>query len=116
MQVIRKIMKKHNRETLPLSNEQLMDAQYDVIAGKMPEKHNEVVLIVDGNNYINELVVYALGLKNQEEFSKDIMAALASGESLESESITDFLPESSSLFSYLVICSPFSSSTPFSSK
>lgn len=28
MQVIRKIMKKHNRETLPLSNEQLMDALY----------------------------------------------------------------------------------------
>ena len=73
-----------------IGDEKLMDAQYDVIAGRMPKKYNEVVLIVDGNNYINELVVYALGLKNQDEFTKDIMAALASGESLESESITEY--------------------------
>ncbi len=73
-----------------IGDERLMDAQYDVIAGRMPQKYNEVVLIVDGNNYINELVVYALGLKDQDEFAKNIMAALASGESLKSESITEY--------------------------
>ncbi len=73
-----------------IGDEDLMDAQYDVIAGKMPEKFNEVVLIVDGNNMINELVVYALGLKDQEEFTKNIMQALASGESLENEDITEY--------------------------
>lgn len=73
-----------------IGDDALMNAQYDVIAGRMPENYNEVVLIVDGNNQINELVVYALGLKDQEEFTKDIMAALASGETLESESITEY--------------------------
>lgn len=73
-----------------IGDSKLMDAQYDVIAGRMPEKYNEVVLIVDGNNQINELVVYALGLKNQEEFTKNIMSALASGESLESEDVTEY--------------------------
>ena len=73
-----------------IGDERLMDSQYDVIAGRMPQKHNEVVLIVDGNNQINELVVYALGLKNQEEFTKNIMAALASGETLENDSITEY--------------------------
>ncbi len=73
-----------------IGDERLMDAQYDVIAGRMPEKYNEVVLIVDGNNQINELVVYALGLKNQEEFTKNIMAALASGETLENDDISEF--------------------------
>ena len=73
-----------------IGDDKLMDAQYDVIAGKMPEKFNEVVLIVDGNNMINELVVYALGLKDQEEFTKNIMQALASGESLENEDITEY--------------------------
>ena len=73
-----------------IGDDDLMDAQYDVIAGKMPEKFNEVVLIVDGNNMINELVVYALGLKDQEEFTKNIMQALASGESLENEAITEY--------------------------
>lgn len=73
-----------------IGDDKLMEAQYDVIAGKMPEKFNEVVLIVDGNNMINELVVYALGLKDQEEFTKNIMQALANGESLENESITEY--------------------------
>ena len=73
-----------------IGDERLMDSQYDVIAGRMPQKYNEVVLIVDGNNQINELVVYALGLKNQEEFTKNIMAALASGETLENDSITEY--------------------------
>lgn len=73
-----------------IGDEKLMDAQYDVIAGRMPEKFDEVVLIVDGNNQINELVVYALGLKDQEEFTKNIMQALASGESLENETITEY--------------------------
>ena len=73
-----------------IGDEQLMEAQYDVIAGRMPQNFDEVVLIVDGNNQINELVVYALGLKDQEEFTKNIMSALASGESLEDTSIKEF--------------------------
>ncbi len=73
-----------------IGDETLYDAQYDVIAGKMPEKYNEVVLIVDGNYQINELVVYALGLKDQAEFGKEIMKALSSGESLETETVSKY--------------------------
>ncbi len=73
-----------------ICDEHLMDAQYDVIAGKMPEKYNEVVLIVDGNYQINELVVYALGLKDQAAFGDEIMKALASGESIENEDISKY--------------------------
>ncbi|MBR4286647.1 MAG: ABC transporter ATP-binding protein/permease [Clostridia bacterium] len=73
-----------------IGDERLMEAQYDVIAGRMPNNYNEVVLIVDGNNQINELVVYALGLKDQEEFTKDVMAALMSGETLEDETVTEY--------------------------
>ena len=73
-----------------IGDDKLMEAQYDVIAGRMPNNYNEVVLIVDGNNQINELVVYALGLKDQEEFTKDIMAALVSGETLENETVTEY--------------------------
>ncbi len=73
-----------------IGDETLYDAQYDVIAGKMPEKYNEVVLIVDGNYQINELVVYALGLKDQAQFGKEIMQALSSGEALETESVSKY--------------------------
>ncbi len=73
-----------------IGDEELLESQYDVIAGKLPEKYNEVVLIVDANHQINELVVYGLGLKNQEEFSKNIMSALASGQQLESTDIKEY--------------------------
>ena len=33
-----------------IDNEELIDKQYDVIAGRLPEKYNEVVLVVDKNN------------------------------------------------------------------
>ncbi len=73
-----------------IGDENLMEAQYDVIAGRMPEKYNEIVLIVDGNNQINDLVVYALGLKDQAKFTSDIMAALSKGESLKTSDIKSF--------------------------
>ncbi len=47
------------------NNKDLLNSQYDVIAGKMPEKYNEVVLIVDKNNELVDYALYALGIKNQ---------------------------------------------------
>ena len=73
-----------------IGDDTLMEAQYDVVAGRMPQKYNEVVLMVDGNNEINELVVYALGLKNQEDFQKDMMAALASGETFDTTDVSEY--------------------------
>ena len=73
-----------------IGDDELMESQYDVIAGKLPESKEEVVLIVDANHQINELVVYGLGIKDQEEFSKNIMSALANGEELESADISKY--------------------------
>ncbi len=73
-----------------IGDDELMESQYDVIAGKLPERYDEVVLIVDSNNQINELVVYGLGLKDQAQLSKDIMSALANGEELESADISKY--------------------------
>lgn len=69
---------------------------YTVVYGQLPQAYNEVVLIVDGNNEINELMLYALGLKNQSQFSSNIMSAIAGGNELESDteqkySYDDFL-------------------------
>lgn len=58
---------------------------YTVVYGQLPQAYNEVVLIVDGNNEINELMLYALGLKNQSQFSSNIMSAIAGGSEIESD-------------------------------
>ena len=57
---------------------------YDVIYGRLPQEYNEVVVIVDGNNEVTEIMAYALGLKDQSQFTSNLMNALAGGEKLES--------------------------------
>ncbi len=57
---------------------------YDVIYGTLPQNFNDVVVIVDGNNEVTELMAYALGLKDQSQFTANLMNALSGGEKLES--------------------------------
>ena len=45
---------------------------------------NGNTVIVDGNNEVTELMAYALGLKDQSQFTMNLMNALAGGEKLES--------------------------------
>ena len=50
-----------------LNNSELLQTQYDVIAGRFPENYNEVVLIVDEDNQISDYTLYTLGIKDQSE-------------------------------------------------
>ena len=58
-----------------LDNDTVLAAQFDIIAGRMPEKYNEVVLIVDENNAVTDFTLYTLGLKDRQNladiFSRD---------------------------------------------
>ncbi len=53
-----------------LDNEELLQSQYDVIAGTWPQNYNEVVLIVNEDNEISDYTLYSLGLKDQDELEK----------------------------------------------
>lgn len=50
-----------------LGNQQVLDEQYDVLAGHWPENFNEVVLVADKNNEVDDYTLYSLGLKDPEE-------------------------------------------------
>ena len=50
-----------------LNNKELLNAQNELLAGKWPEKYNEVVLIADQNSQISDYALYSLGLKDQNE-------------------------------------------------
>jgi putative ABC transport system permease protein len=73
-----------------IGDNSVIKGQYDVLYGKLPEQYNEVVLIVDSLNEINEMVVYGLGLKDQNEFMTNIMASFETGEEIESASDQSF--------------------------
>ena len=59
-------------------NETLKE-HYTLIHGKLPENYNEVVLILDGNNEVTEIMLYALGIKDLKNFLPDIMGAMGGG-------------------------------------
>lgn len=52
------------------TSDEINNKMYQVISGKMPEKYNEVVLLVDENNMISDYVLYALGIKDQSELEE----------------------------------------------
>ena len=64
------------QEMLPGENGEninpLVKSQYDVLYGHWPEKYDEVVLVVDKNNEVSDLVLYALGLKSNSTLSDDM--------------------------------------------
>ncbi len=49
---------------------ELVREQYDVIYGNWPTNENEIVFIVDENNDISDIMLYALGLKDRAELEK----------------------------------------------
>jgi len=53
--------------------------QYDVVAGKLPQKYDEVVLLVNKNNEISDYSLYTLGILDQFEF-KDMVNKVMNGE------------------------------------
>ena len=49
--------------------------QYDVVYGDWPHNYNEIVLVLDENNELNDMALYALGLTSEEEAANMIKAA-----------------------------------------
>lgn len=60
-----------------IDNDEIINTQYDVIAGRLPESYNEVVLVVDKNNEINDYVLYSLGILDSSELNGIMQRAIA---------------------------------------
>lgn len=73
-------------EALPGKGEELVSEllreQYDLVAGDWPTDKSHVLLVVDERNEVNDMTLYALGLKSQEEMIEYIMKAM-SGEKID---------------------------------
>lgn len=80
-----------------MNNKDLLDTQYDVVYGKMPESFDEAVIIVDKNNEISDYTLYALGIKDPAEL-KQMMKDIMDGKKIDETT-------SSSNYSYEYLCS-----------
>ncbi|NMA64861.1 MAG: ABC transporter ATP-binding protein, partial [Clostridiaceae bacterium] len=76
------------KEMLPGDNGKLVndvtEKQYDVIYGSWPTRYDEIILFVDENNEIDDMTLYALGLKSEEEM-KMLMDAALNGATIDYE-------------------------------
>lgn len=62
----------------------LLEKQYDLVYGSWPTEYNEVVLVLNENNEIDDITLYALGLKSEEDIDA-IMDAAINGATLEAK-------------------------------
>ena len=64
------------------TNTELLESQYEVLDGRMPDAWNEVVLIVDENNRIMDYTLYALGVLDMTELQEALLKKMQ-GEDVE---------------------------------
>ncbi len=57
--------------------------QYDLVHGAWPSDYSEVVLVVDKNNELDDITLYALGLVSKKEID-EVMAATMEGKQIDS--------------------------------
>ena len=53
--------------------------QYDVVYGSWPNSYDEIVLVLDKNNELDDMTLYAMGLISEEEISEIMEAAMNGG-------------------------------------
>ena len=61
-----------------IDNRELLDQQYEVVAGEWPTEANELVLVISKNNQISKMTLYMLGVLDQSEI-EGIITDLMSG-------------------------------------
>ena len=77
-----------------IDNQELLDQQYDVIAGNWPTAYNEVVLVVTSGNQISKMTLYMLGMldpSNIEKEVSDLMAGKYEASDMEPYTFDDLL-------------------------
>ena len=58
----------------------VLEKQYDVVYGSWPNGYDEIVLVLDENNELDDMALYALGLKSKEDIDKVMQAAIDKAE------------------------------------
>ena len=65
-----------------IEDEDTLNTQYDVLAGRWPKKYNEMIIVLSEANTISDLLVYSLGLRDTKELS-EMIAKITSGKAVE---------------------------------
>jgi putative ABC transport system permease protein len=72
-----------------IGNDELLHKQYDVLAGSWPDNYDEVVIVVDENNELSDIVLYSLGILDQEQLT-EMMESILKGDEVDSTDISPY--------------------------
>lgn len=70
-----------------IGDEKFVKSQFDVVAGRLPEKYNEVILMAGDNNEISDYTLYTLGLLDTDDLL-DMIDNIREGKEYESKAQT----------------------------
>ena len=62
-----------------IGNQEMLENQYDVIAGEWPDSYDELVLVVSDYNEITDYELYSLGLRDISELQEMVTASIMGG-------------------------------------
>ena len=64
-----------------IDNEELLRSQYDLLYGAWPQDYNEMILVLNDNNELMDLTLYALGLRDRSEIP-DLVDSFKNGDGI----------------------------------
>ena len=67
-----------------LDDRAVLEEQYDVLAGRWPKKYDEMILVLPEPNGMSDLLVYSLGLRDDQELM-DMISKIMAGEKVENK-------------------------------
>ena len=65
-----------------INNKEIINNSYDILAGHLPEKYDEMMIVLSEPNTISDLLVYSLGLRDTKELS-NIVTKIMNGETVD---------------------------------
>lgn len=65
-----------------IDDPEMLSEQYDVLAGRWPEKYDEAILVLPEPNGMSDLLVYSLGLRDNKEL-ENMLSKIMAGEAVE---------------------------------
>ena len=67
-----------------VDNDEMVEEQFDIITGRFPKEYNEIVLVLPEENTISDMLLYGVGLRDQDEL-KDMIGKIVDGEKVKNE-------------------------------
>ena len=65
-----------------INDKDAINNSYDILAGRLPEKYNEMMIVLSEPNTISDLLIYSLGFRDPEELSS-IVSKIMNGEKVD---------------------------------